>query len=271
METHSPRRGLTARASAAVAVAAIAVAAVSGGAAGAKSPPTRLFDARACSVDLYGSGDWDYDNRVCRTKTADQQIANGGYDCSVQYSVAKPTRLTARVLYENHVQRATTRTVDGSGTEAIGVAFAALEAQYSGGMPGGRYACEFSLGPRRARVAFTGRGSRDAVRVPAACSTARTSEHACDFYSPDPSRIPPTHSVTCSAVFVGRQGRAVEIDILRGSTVLYAGKDSLRYPITSEWARTSAPPRQFLGAGDYACRFLVDGSVIAERPFTIAS
>jgi hypothetical protein len=120
-------------------------------------------------------------------------------------------------------------------------------------------------------VQFDGHGSAEPVRVPAACSTARTAEHACDFWSPDVRRFAPTHSVTCSAVFVHRQGHPVEIDIIRGSTVLYAGKDTLGYPITSEWARTSAARRQFLGAGDYACRFVLDGAVVAERPFTIAS
>jgi WD40-like Beta Propeller Repeat len=230
----------------------------------------RLYDPRACSAAFWGGGDWRDETGECATRTIDTGYTDVGvYDCSVRYEAPTAARLTSRMLFDGRVQRTMQKVVSGSGSAAIGTGFAALDSQGAGGLPAGRYLCDFAIGNRHARVAFNAPGSRDVVRVPAACSTARTSEHACDFWSPDVRPFAPTHSVTCSAIFAGRQGRPVEIDIFQGTKLLSAGKDRLEYPITSEWARTSAAPRQFFPRGDYLCRFLLDGQVVAERPFTI--
>jgi len=229
--------------------------------------PPPLSHARVCPSLLFGGALWDPFAHECVADERRGLEPGQVYDCSVRYRAPRPARFSARLLYEHRVQRSYSTTVSGSGTKGIGVGFASLPEDAA--LPAGAYACEFSLGKSRLRVAFRPSGPAQTLLVPLACRTAATYEGACSSYSGRSATLAATHSVTCSAIVARRQGRRVEIDFLRGGTRLYVATDVLRYPITSEWAHTSAAHGRPLPAGDYRCRFLVGGQLIAEKAFTV--
>jgi hypothetical protein len=263
------RNRLTQVAAAAVALVLVAVASA------AKPTPPTLSHARVCALTFFGAGLWDYRRGECYHDERAKLEPASQYACSVRYRAPRRTRLVARLLYEDRLQRTQTTSVSGSGTGRIGIGFAALKEQNSdeleSALPGGRYRCDFSLGNRRIAIRFRSPGPMLPVLAASSCPTSTTLEGACDYFEGAQPFHPPSHSITCSAIFARLQGHSVEIQFLREGVLIYAARDRLDYPITSHWAHTSAGRGQTLPAGDYVCRFLLDGASVAEKRFSLLS
>jgi hypothetical protein len=180
--------------------------------------------------------------------------------CSTRVYAPHPTRFTARILYEGQLERSYSLSLNGRRTRAIVAMFPTL-----GDVPGGRYSCEFTLGRAHASVTGTSGGPRTSVRGAAACPAYGTGSRVCDEHEPDFYG----HAIACSVVLVKMKGHVATTQLQRQDgptwTTLYAAKDDLGVPIAEVWAYTSADFR----LGDYRCRFLVDGDVVAEKPFAL--
>lgn len=246
-----------------------ALTCVAGAVAARPAEPT-LSHARVCALMFFGDARWNYQRNECFRDERRGLEAAGEYACSVRYQAPRAMSFRARLLYENRLQRSVRATVHGAGTQQIAIGFAALREDDPGvTLPGGSYACEFVLGSQRRLIRFRSPGPRAQVLAPLACPTSTTFERACNYSDGEQAIHPPTRSMTCSAIFARLQGHRVEIHFLREGTLIYSGRDTLRYPITSEWAHTSATTAETMPAGSYLCRFLLDGRLVAEKTFAL--
>ena len=172
----------------------------------------------------------------------------------------------ASVTYEGQVQYSfRERLRRGWHRELIGVYVHATQ------MPGGRYACNVSLGRTRATVSFRSGGAFAPVVGPAVCRTSHTRDDACTADESGTAIPAGTRSLTCTGVFARLKGARVEIDFVRfegdgTETVLHRVTDTLPYPIVEEWVSFA----QGWTPGEYACRYLVNGTIAAERRFSVA-
>jgi hypothetical protein len=224
--------------------------------------PNRITQLRVCGNNVV-----PFPGSQCARDERGAPITAKELDCSVRvYVGAARAVFAASVTYEGQLQYSFhERLRQGWHRELIGVYVHATE------MPGGRYACNLSLGRTHGSVSFRSGGAFAPVVGPAVCRTSHTKDHACTADESSTAIPAGTPSVTCTGVFPRLEGARVEIDFLRldadgTETVLQRTTDTLPYPIVEEWASL---PRAW-AAGQYACRYFVNGTVAAEKRFTVA-
>jgi hypothetical protein len=245
-----------------VAVLAVAVVAAAFGLGAASVVPNRITRLRVCGNNVV-----PFPGAQCARDQRGAPITAKELDCSVRvYVGAARAVFSAAITYEGQLQYSfRERLRRGWHRELIGVYVHATR------MPGGRYACNISVGRKRASVSFRSGGEYGAVVGPAVCPTSHTTEHACTADESGTAIPAATRSVTCTGVFPQLKGRSVEIDFLRFNpdgteTLLHRTTDTLPYPIVEEWASftTTWTP------GPYACRYLVSGAFVLDKRFTVA-
>lgn len=250
--------------------AVLAVAAVVAGAGRASGdasqavPQNRLVEFRVCSETAFAANRCVRDER--RTAIVSNTLA-----CSVTARVRTPARFTSRFVYDGEVVRSdTVRLRRGTYRRFTGGYLPTTP------MPGGRYGCTFTLGSKRVSATFQSGGPVGSILAPVVCLTQNTDEPRETPCNADESATPlgPTNSLTCSAVFPGQRGNRVGIEFLRLVdgvwTSVFRFDDVLAFPITEEWAWTSAPAGENLAAGEWECRFYLDEQQVAARPFRVA-
>jgi hypothetical protein len=192
--------------------------------------------------------------------------------CSVHVDAPRPTRFSARILFNGQLERSYSLILNGHHTRAIAVALQSLGGD-DYGVPGGRYTCQFTLGKAYFSVGGIGRGPTVRVRAPAACELYGNGSRMCSL--PGPVLFTSPHTLSCSVVLVGLRGHLANTDLQRADngiwTTLYHAQDKLTIPIAEVWAYSSALPDQFFAAGDYRCRFSLDNKPVAEKTFTVRS
>lgn len=145
---------------------------------------------------------------------------------------------------------------------------------YTGGreLPAGRWSCEIDVGEATASKAFTSGGPSARVLDLASCATEATSQAGpAKVCTPGgaATAIPATGSVTCSATFVGAQGKVGRLDLLyHGKPTQVSFTRKLPLPVTAFGVQITQPSGN-LRPGPYTCVFTLDGEPVARRAFTI--
>lgn len=234
------------------------------GSRGAVVRPNRITQLRVCGNNIV-----PFPGSQCTSDQRSAPITGKELDCSVRvYAGVKGALFTATMTYEGEVQYGFhERLKRGWHRELMGVYMHATA------MPGGRYTCKFSLGKKRTAVSFRSGGPTGSVVGPAVCLTSHTKQNACTSdESGTPFGSATTPSITCTGVFPRLKGHPVEIDFLRlnadgTTTTLQRETDTLPYPITEEYAFKAGV---WATPGQYSCRYLVDGTIAADKHFTVS-
>lgn len=230
--------------------------------AGAKPKPAgTLSGMRLCAI-----GSFDQQGRVCRQDERAVPLLSTGVACSVQLRARRAARLVATMTYNGAVQGRLNVRVPAPGRYSVWVSFDLASTQ----LPAGAFGCRFQLGSKAASGTVRSTGPAGPIVSPSVCLSAnvvaagrgcRADESAAPLQAGQPA--------TCSAVFAGQGGHQAAIELVNTTSgqpvVLGRAGGSLPFPIVDAFASLGA-----LTAGSYACRFLLDDQVVAEKPFTIA-
>ena len=143
--------------------------------------------------------------------------------------------------------------------------------------PGGHYACQISLGNQRAVVTFQSAGLTGPIVAPAVCETLDTERGFCLSDESGTPFAESTQSVTCTGLFPNLKGHPVEIDFLRlnpdgTTTTMLAWRHTLLHPISSVSVSLNNVllDISWTPGGQYSCRYLLDGAVVADKHFTVS-
>jgi hypothetical protein len=249
-------------------IAALAFAgpthASTGGTTAKPKPAGTLSGLRLCGLE-------QFDERAseCRRDGRAAALVSSGLGCSATLRARRATRVVATLTYQGAVEGRLTIRVPRSGLFSV---FVTLRFPTTL-LPAGSYGCRFQIGRRGVAGSARSAGPADPVVGAAVCDTTAASEPGQSGCETDASAVPLTgDSITCSAVFAGRQGRLGAIELVNKSdgaeTVVGRVELPLPLPLTELYLTYSPPGGP--APGTYACRYLVDGQVIAEKPFTIA-
>jgi hypothetical protein len=147
-------------------------------------------------------------------------------------------------------------------------------------LPGGRWGCRFSFGSAHVRARFRSAGPTGAVIGAAVCDAKDSffyAHHRVRECKVDASASPirATDRILCSAVFVRQTGKEGEIQLLADGKDA-AKPDVERVPdsLSVSWtpfAPASPTAEGNFAAGEYVCRFSVNGVPVVEKPFQIGS
>ncbi len=227
----------------------------------ATGPPKQgaLRDLRVCGNNVVR-----FSGSQCARDERSTPLRAGELDCSVSLAVRRPTFFRAAITYNGALQYDYTEVVKpGTRRRVIGVYM------HNTQMPAGSYACRFDLGSRHLGATFRSAGPSGNLLGPAACLGAHSVNESECPHDESASPLPPTNSVSCSAVFARKSGRTAQIALLDpDGSVLQSHSVALHYPITEAGATFTASSGTF-AAGSYSCRFSVAGQQ-ANRPFRIS-
>jgi hypothetical protein len=145
-------------------------------------------------------------------------------------------------------------------------------------LPGGNWSCQFSFGSASVRVNFKSGGPTGRIIGAAACAgkdiTSFGSNRSLRACRPDRSggSIPVTDEVVCSAVLPSSASTELTIQLLSGGVdVVSPHVDRVEGPLHIASPAFKPPPGQgTFAAGDYVCRFSIDGIPVAETPLHLA-
>jgi hypothetical protein len=235
-------------------------------------PPGRFSNLRVCTYPAFSLAE-----RRCTRDQRTEVLVSGKFACSVLLRVIGPRRLHARLTLDGRpVYAYTTRRKLEKGAWAPWIS----ENLGPVPLPGGRWGCDFSLGAARAHASFRSGGPGGAIIGAAVCD-ARDSlfyaHHRIRTCRLDESGRPvrATDRILCSAVFVKQVGRQGGAQLLAGDKDA-AKPDIERIPsllsiFWNAFAPASPAADGTFPAGDYVCRFSVDGVTIVDKPFRIIS
>ena len=235
--------------------------------AGTTLPAPGVFrNLRVCA-----STDFSRAQHRCTTDQRETPIVSNRISCSVDIVVRRTSVVRGQILYRGGVAHTIGPTLLRPGTYP---AWIYENVKIDQPLPGGSWRCEFTLGSARTDVAFTSGGPEGDVVNVAVCGRQTTVRHETSgliLCRKDDSTavLPASEPVRCSATFAGVPGKVALLEIVRrgvrrtsvdfvvGSTI-WLGTVQLR---PSEGAT--------LQPGSFACRFSLDGEIVAEKPFAV--
>jgi hypothetical protein len=258
-------------------VAAILILAV--GAAGAASQVTRVEAEPPASFSILRVCAYPAFSLARKRCTRDQRagiLVSSKFACSAAIRVGSPHRLHAWMTYEGTVVHQFTTRVLSRGLWDLWIS----ENVGSTPLPGGRWKCGFSFGSVHIGASFRSGGETGPITGAAVCDARHSlfyAHHRIRVCERDESHRPirPTPRILCSAVFVKQAGKTGEAQLLSGGThAATPDVEEIHSPIGIWWTAFApaapAADRTF-AAGDYVCRFSLNGRTVIEKPFQIIS
>jgi hypothetical protein len=233
--------------------------------------PAYFSNLRVCAYQAFSRA-----HGWCTRDQRARVLVSSKFACSVKFRAIRPERLHARIAYEGKpVYQYTTRIL-GRGPWSWWIS----ENVGATPLPGGRWGCDFSFGSSRAGTSFRSGGPTGPVIGAAVCDAKDSLFYAHDrirVCKTDESTRPirATDRILCSAVFVKQVGKKGEVQLLAdGMDAAKPDVATLPSPL-SIWWTVFAPGTPAAGgtfaAGDYVCRFSVNGISLGEKPFQILS
>jgi hypothetical protein len=142
-------------------------------------------------------------------------------------------------------------------------------------LPAGPWSCRFSFGSATATVRFASGGPTGEIIGAAACAGtdaiffgSNRTLRACRGTAT--GSMPVTNEIVCSAVLPKAATKTLKVQLLSGGVdVVDPYTDTVGGPLWIEWASFRSSQRTF-AAGDYVCRFSIDGRVVAEKALRLA-
>jgi hypothetical protein len=135
-------------------------------------------------------------------------------------------------------------------------------------LPGGAWGCSFAIGRRRLAASFRSGGPTGRVVDLAVCRAVHALRSGAASICPrDESGTPflATDAIVCNGVLVGQQGKTEAIDLAAQASPVIAGT---RVRITTP-VFIAFQLFDHGHTGDNSCVFLVDGTQLTERTFTV--
>jgi hypothetical protein len=223
--------------------------------------PEGLSDLRVCGGEAY-----DDEDEECSEDQRMRPLKSSTVYCSGKVGAAEGERIRGRLLYEGEpLPSQVVRLPEDATTFSLDFFVG------RGAIPGGRWACELSLGSETLKASFASVGPTGPVVNLAACRTADVEAERPVCPEDEGGVQPgPNDSVTCSATVVGAKGAVVDVDFLyEGRETGISVQQEIPSPVIPVFARFEG--EQGLPEGDYACSFSLAGEEVGEKHFTIAS
>jgi hypothetical protein len=256
-------------------VAAILVFTV--GASGAASEVTRVEAEPPASFSILRVCAYPAFSLARKRCTRDQRAAtlvSSKFACSATIRVGIPHRLHAWMTYEGTVVHQFTTRALSRGLWDLWIS----ENVGSTPLPGGRWTCGFSFGSVHTGASFRSGGATGPITGAAVCDARHSlfyAHHRIRVCKRDESLRPihATPRILCSAVFVKQAGKTGEAQLLSGGTdAATPDVEEIPSPLGIWWTAFApaapAADRTF-AAGDYVCRFSLNGRTVVEKPFQI--
>ena len=233
--------------------------------ASAKPRPAGTLSAlRLCKLEQF-----DQSLKECRVDNRAVPLLSTGMGCSTTLLARRATRVTASMTYQGVVEAKLDIRVPRRGLYSLYLTLYTPTTM----LPAGSYGCRFQLGRRAVAGRIRSGGPADPVVGTAVCNTSDTSAPGSSGCNADASVAPLTgDSITCSALFANQKGREAAIELVQTvdgqPIVLQRIAGTIPLPLVELYLAYSPPGGPV--PGTYSCRYIVDGQVAAEKPFTIA-
>jgi hypothetical protein len=237
------------------------------GAAARPAESTRLSDLRVCTSERF--------SRAAERCLADERrssLESKLFACSVSVELARAAPVHAVIAYRGRTAYEYTTRKLPTGTYRWWIGLELGEVP----LPGGPWICRFGAGSAVAGARFASAGPTAALVGSAICAggDTRTLERPVRRVcrADAPARITATDELFCNAYFGNAVGKQVTIRLLRrGATLGAPHHGTITEPLWVEAAGWNVDGRREpFAAGDYACRFTVDGKQLAERRLQIS-
>lgn len=222
---------------------------------------------QACSLDNF-----DQDRNVCRSNQATQGLHGQALMCSATLRGSVGDRSTARITYRKHVV--------ASDHLDMQEAVSPVRYGYTLGpndLPGGPWACEFSVHGQTQRLAIQVKGPTSSFLYPMACDAQQGvqigSSTTCTQNQATVQKPP---AILCSALVTDAQNKDVRVDVLSqggsGPPVAQSAKKpqdefylaSVGLDATQLGAGATAVP-----PGAYVCRWSVNQKTVGQAAFQV--
>jgi hypothetical protein len=234
-------------------------------------PPGHFSHLRVCAYPAFSLAE-----KRCTRDQRTRTLVSSKFACSVDLRADRPQRLQARMTYEGTPVYGYTTRVLARDSWSLWIS----ENVGSTPLPGGRWRCDYSFGSARAGVAFRSGGPRGEVIGASVCDAKDSlfyAHHKIRVCKADesPRPIRATRLILCSAVFVKVEGKTGEVQLLAGGTdAAKPDIEKIPAPLSISWTpfAPAAPAADgTFPAGDYVCRFSVDGAAVVEKLFRVVS
>jgi hypothetical protein len=227
-------------------------------------PAGTLSGLRMCMLEQF-----DQSTSECRVDSRAVPLLSTGMGCSATLRARKATLVTASMTYQGVAEAKLNIRVPRRGLYSLYLTLYTPTTL----LPAGSYGCRFQLGRRAVAGRIRSGGPANPVVGTAVCNTSDTSAPGASGCNADASVVPLTgDSITCSALFANQKGREATIEVVQTvegqATVLQRIGGMVPLPLVELYLAYSPPGGP--APGTYSCRYIVDGQVAAEKPFTIA-
>lgn len=238
-------------------------------AAGAAASPKGSVQVTLAKPRVCGSTAFSRKQGRCTKDERATPIVSNRISCSIDVTTTRPVRLSAWFKYGGEViPWGTSRVPRGSWTYWI-----AYDIKINLPVPGGAWECGYSVGTRRATTRFTSGGPVGDVVNAAACRRERTIPYGEGFRTclADESAAPmaATDAVFCQVELPNVAGKVARLVLVSNEEVLEEVSFEVEGVLWFGYVFAQAPSGQRLPAGRYACRYYLDGALVAEKPFEL--
>ena len=243
-------------------VGALAACLVAGSAVSAQSTPV-LHDLRVC-----GATKFSRELQECTSDESASALTSNRVTCSAEVDLDGPAMLERSMTYNGaSIPFDPDELEEGSYPIWINE-----NLKIDRPLPGGSWTCALAVADTKVTASFTMNGPTGEVVNTAACrysSTVRYGSGRVCKRDESASAIPATNAVACYATYPSASGQLARLTIVRSGRVIQSTSIRFRTPMTWAWVWTKAASGLKLPGGRYACRYWLDGKLIASKPFTL--
>jgi hypothetical protein len=223
-------------------------------------PPATLSNLRVCPYESFS-----HSLHRCTRDFRASVLTSNRFACSIAVLLRRRVQIHGRLTYEGLTQFTATSGALPPGSYRSSIA---TNIKMNQPLPGGAWACAFSVDGVRRTAAFRSGGPTGPVVDLVACPAAHAIHVGLELICPSDqsSSIPSSDFVVCNGLYVGQRGKTESIDLLSSGTIIAAGLDNLvDAPVWLAYQRFNPQ-----AAGDYSCRFSVRGAPLADKTFRVS-
>ena len=206
--------------------------------------------------------------KSCRRNERRQPLLSTGLACSATLRARAGARFRGTLLYAGSVEATINLRVPATGEYFIYIVVRFPISQ----LPAGTYGCRFQTGRRALAGSVRSAGPPGPLVGTAVCPTSTIAMPGMAGCDRDYAATPlPAGPLTCSTLIAARKGHQAAVELVSTTTpeqptVLSRFEGTVPLPLTEAFLNYSAPVQP----GTYACRFYLDGQLVAEKPFSVA-
>lgn len=222
---------------------------------------------QACSLENF-----DQDRNVCRSNQATQGVHGQALMCSATLRGKVGDRSTARITYRKHVV--------ASDHLDMREAVAPVRYGYTLGpndLPGGQWACEFSVHGQTQRLAIQVNGPTSSFLYPMACDAQQAVQiGGSATCTENQTTVQKPPAILCSALITDAQNKDVRVEVVpqggSGQAVAQSSKkpqDEFYLAAVGLDATQLAQGATAILPGSYLCRWSVNQKAVGQAAFQV--